>query len=77
MGQPLGESVRREFNAQLRDELFNREIFQSVFEAKVLYFDWCDVYNNFRPHSSLGYLASAMFAALLFGKLPAPEMRPR
>jgi putative transposase len=37
------------FNAGLRDELFNREIFHSVFEAKVLYFDWCDVYNNFRP----------------------------
>jgi len=48
-----------------------------IFEAKVLYFDWCDVYNNFRPHSSLGYLAPAMFAALLLGKLPTPELQTR
>ncbi len=41
------------------------------------YFDWCDVYNNFRPHSSLGYLAPAMFAALLLGKLPSPELQTR
>jgi putative transposase len=58
---------------RLRDELFNREISHSVFEAKVLYFDWCDVYNNFRPHSSIGYLAPAMFAALLLGQLPTPD----
>jgi putative transposase len=62
------------FNARLRDELFNREIFTSVFEARVLYEDWCDVYNIFRPHSSLGYLAPAAFAALLVsGPPPAPS----
>ncbi len=65
------------FNARLCDELFNRETFHSVFEAKVLYFDWCDVYNNFRPHSSIGYLAPAMFAALLLGRLPTPDLPTR
>jgi len=49
----------------------------TILEAKVLYFDWCDVYNNFRPHSSLGYLAPAMFAALLLGQLPSPELQTR
>jgi hypothetical protein len=47
------------FHARPRDELFNREIFFSVFEAKVLYFDCRDVYNNFRPHSSIGFLGGA------------------
>jgi len=36
-----------------------------VFEARVLYNDWCDAYNRVRPHSSLGYLAPAVFAAAL------------
>lgn len=67
----------QQMDARLRDELFNREIFYSVFEAKVLYFDWCDVYNNFRPHSSLGYLAPAMYAALLLGQSPSPALQPR
>ena len=76
-GSPWENPFVESFNARLRDELFNREIFHSVFEAKVLYFDWCDVYNNFRPHSSIGYLAPAMFAALLLGKLPTPELQTR
>jgi len=33
------------------------EVFDSVFEARVLYNDWCDAYNRVRLHSSLGYLA--------------------
>ena len=61
-GSPWENPFVESFNARLRDELFNREIFLSVFEAKVLYFDWCDVYNKFRPHSSIGYLAPSMIA---------------
>jgi len=74
-GSPWENPFVESFNARLRDELFNREIFHSVFEAKVLYFDWCDVYNNFRPHSSIGYLAPAMFAAMLLGQSPWPDLR--
>ena len=32
-------------------------------EARILFDDWGDVYNRYRPHSSLGYLAPAVFAA--------------
>jgi len=75
-GSPWENPFVESFNARLRDELFNREIFSSVFEARVLYDDWCQVYNNFRPHSSIGYLAPAAFAALLLGQpsaaLPTP-----
>ncbi|MBJ7603067.1 MAG: transposase family protein [Candidatus Dormibacteraeota bacterium] len=60
-------------NGKARDELFAREIFDSVFEARVLYDDWCDAYNRVRPHSSLGYMPPATFAAALI--TPEPSVR--
>jgi putative transposase len=51
------------FNGRLRDELFAREVFDSVKEARILFDDWGDIYNRHRPHSALGYLAPAVFAA--------------
>ncbi len=44
------------FNGKFRDELLNCEIFETLFEAKVLIERWRKEYNTFRPHSSLGYL---------------------
>ena len=35
--------------------LLNREVFDTVFEAKVLVERWRREYNQIRPHSSLGY----------------------
>ena len=51
------------FNARARDELFSREIFDTVREARVMYADWCDRYNHHHPHSSLGWLTPAVYAA--------------
>jgi transposase InsO family protein len=51
------------FNGRLRDELFAREAFDGVLEARILFDDCADVYNRHRPHGSLGYLAPAVFAA--------------
>ena len=42
------------FNGKLRDELLDREIFDTVLEARVLTSRWRDEYNRVRPHSSLG-----------------------
>ncbi|HJL63876.1 MAG TPA: integrase core domain-containing protein, partial [Candidatus Marinimicrobia bacterium] len=39
--------------------LLNREIFDSLFEAKVLVERWRKEYNQIRPHSSLGYIPPA------------------
>jgi putative transposase len=61
------------FTGKVRNVLFAREIFDSVFEAHVLYDDWCDAYNRVRPHSSLGYQAPAVFATALIN--PAPSLR--
>jgi len=44
-----------------RDELFAREIFDSVRQARFLYQEWRHVYSHQRPHSSLGCLAPAAF----------------
>ena len=60
-GSPWENGYIESFNGKLRDELLNREIFETLQEAKVLIEGWRQEYNTFRPHSSLGY------------KPPAPE----
>ena len=39
----------------LRDELLEREAFDTLLEAKVLVERWRQHYNTIRPHSALGY----------------------
>lgn len=62
-GSPWQNPWVESFNSSVRDELFAREIFFSVREAKVLYHDWRHLYNHYRPHSALGYVPPAVFAA--------------
>jgi transposase InsO family protein len=50
------------FNARLRDELLDGEIFYSLAEARIVIESWRRHYNTLRPHGSLGY------------KPPAPEV---
>ena len=47
------------FNARLRDELLDGEIFYSLREAQVVIESWRRHYNHVRPHASLGYRAPA------------------
>jgi len=54
-GSPWENGYIESFNGKLRDELLNCEIFDTLFEAKVLVDRWKREYNTFRPHSSLGY----------------------
>ncbi len=62
-GSPWENGYIESFNGKLRDELLNREIFITLKEAQVLIEQWRQEYNQFRPHSSLGY------------RPPAPEVR--
>ncbi len=39
----------------MRDELLNREIFDTLLEAQILIEQWRQEYNQVRPHSALGY----------------------
>ena len=43
------------FIGKLRDELLNREIFDTLLETKILTERWRREYNTVRPHSALGY----------------------
>ena len=52
------------FNGKLRDELLNREVFDTLLEARVLIEEWRREYNHVRPHSSLGYRPPAPQAVL-------------
>lgn len=61
-GSPWENGFIESFNARMRAELLNREIFCSLREAQILIERWCQHYNTRRPHSSLGY------------KPPAPEV---
>ena len=65
-GSPWENGYIESFNGKLRDELLKREVFDTLFEAKVLIERWRQEYNKVRPHSSLGY------------RPPAPEtIQPR
>lgn len=50
-------------NSRARDELFAREVFDSVLEARVLYHDWRHAYNLHQPLRGLGLPPPAAFAA--------------
>ena len=48
----------------MASELLNREIFDTLYEAKVLLACWVREYNTIRPHSALGYRPPAPEAYL-------------
>jgi putative transposase len=60
-GCPWENGYCESFNAKLRDELHDGEIFYTSKEVQIVTERWRQHYNTVRPHSSLGY------------KPPAPE----
>jgi putative transposase len=73
---PWQNGYAESFHARLRDELLNAEAFETVAEARMLATRWRLDYNHRRPHSSLGYVTPAAFAASLaapaVGAAPLP-----
>lgn len=64
-GSPCENGYIESFNGKLKDELLNRELFDTLLEAKILTEKWRKEYNTIRPHSSLGYRPSAPEVYLL------------
>jgi len=62
-GSPWENGYVESFNGKMRDELLNRELIDTLWEAKVLCAAWVRKYNTERPHRALGY------------RPPAPEAR--
>ena len=54
-GCPWENGYIESFNGKLRDEVLNREISNTVHEAKVLVERWRNEYDYRRPHSAPGY----------------------
>ena len=54
-GSPRENGFCESFNARLRDEFLNGEIFYTLMEAKILIEQWRVHYNTLRPHSSLNW----------------------
>jgi transposase InsO family protein len=70
-GSPWENGYNESFNGKLRDELLDREIFTTLYEAQVLIERWRVHYNTKRPHSSLGYKPPAPQTIL-----PTPSRMP-
>lgn len=54
-GSPWENGYIESFNGKMRDELLDREVFDTLYEAKVLIERWRYEFNHIRPHSSLNY----------------------
>lgn len=63
-GSPWENGYAESFHSRLRDEFLACEVFENLPTARKLSAAWKEDYNDHRPHSSLGYVTPAEFAAL-------------
>ena len=61
-GGPWENGTIESFNGKLRDAVLHREVFETVWEAKMLVERRQREYNQTRPHSALGYRPAALEA---------------
>jgi putative transposase len=64
-GKPMQNGFCESFNGKMRDELLNESLFFGLDHARSKISAWADDYNERRPHSSLGYVPPAVYAANL------------
>ena len=64
-GKPTQNAFIESFNGRLRDEFLNETQFRSLAHARVTLEEWRRDYNTSRPHSSIGWLTPAVYAARL------------
>ncbi|WP_139264033.1 integrase core domain-containing protein, partial [Pseudomonas aeruginosa] len=62
-GKPTQNAFIESFNGKFRDECLNEHWFCSLAEARIRIAAWRRDYNEHRPHSAIGNLALAEFAA--------------
>jgi putative transposase len=62
-GEPWRNGYVESFNARVRDECLNINMFWSLAQARVVIKDWKEDYNQRRRHSALGYQTPARYAA--------------
>jgi putative transposase len=62
-GKPMQNGYIESFNGKFRDECLNEHWFQSLHQARDTIAHWRRDYNEVRPHSSIGRIPPASFAA--------------
>ena len=62
-GKPTQNAYIESLNGKLRDECLNEHWFRDLHDARTIISAWRRDYNEQRPHSALGYLAPAQYAA--------------
>ena len=62
-GKPTQNAFVESFNGRLRDEFLNETLFTSMMQARLALEEWRRDYNTVRPHSRIGWLAPAVYAA--------------
>ena len=62
-GKPMQNGFVESFNGRMRDELLNETLFFDLDDARAKIAAWVADFNTARPHSALGYLTPAAYAA--------------
>ena len=62
-GKPMQNAFVESLNGRFRDECLNEHMFRGLPEARRIVEEWRRDYNAHRPHTSLGGLTPAEFAA--------------
>ncbi|MGC1563749.1 MAG: IS3 family transposase [Bradyrhizobium sp.] len=62
-GKPVQNAFIESFNGRLRDEFLNETLFTSLIQARLMLEEWRRDYNTVRPHSRIGWLTPAAYAA--------------
>ena len=70
-GSPWQNAYIESFNGKFRDECLNVNLFENGRHAMEVVSEWLNEYNEFRPHSSLGYKTPREFAARYYSSLRA------
>ncbi len=62
-GKPVQNAFIESFNGRLRDEFLNETLFRSLMQARLALEEWRHDSNAVRPHSRIGGLTPAAYAA--------------
>jgi putative transposase len=63
-GKPVQNAYIESFNSRFRDECLSQHWFASLSHMRSVIDNWREDYNHRRPHSTLGYVPPAVFAAM-------------
>lgn len=69
-GKPIQNAYVGSFNGRFREECLSEHWFSSLAQARSIIAAWRNDYNEQRPHSALGYVPPARFAARCLALAP-------